>query len=65
MAKQSKTLEQSLEQLNVIMEELDKEDISLEDSFKLYQDGMKLIKECNESIDKVEKKLMVLEEEGV
>lgn len=64
MAKQAKTLEQSFELLNQIMEELEKEDVTLEDSFRLYQEGMKLLKECNESIDKVEKKLMILEEDG-
>jgi exodeoxyribonuclease VII small subunit len=64
MAKQAKTLEQSFEMLNQIMEDLEKEDVSLEDSFRLYQDGMKLLKECNDSIDKVEKKLMILEEDG-
>ncbi len=64
MAKQAKTVEQSFEALNLIMEELEKEDVTLEDSFRLYQEGMKLLKECNDSIDKVEKKLMILEEEG-
>ncbi len=62
MAKQTKTLEQTFEQLETIMEELEKEEISLEDSFRLYQEGMKLLKECNDSIDKVEKKLLILEE---
>ena len=62
MAKQVKTLEQTLEQLEAVMGELEKEDVSLEDSFRLYQEGMKLLKECNDSIDKVEKKLMILEE---
>ncbi|MDD5937011.1 MAG: exodeoxyribonuclease VII small subunit [Clostridiales bacterium] len=62
MAKQAKTLEQTFEQLEAVMEELEKEEISLEDSFRLYQEGMKLLKECNDSIDKVEKKLMILEE---
>ena len=28
---------------------------------KKYEDGMKLIKKCNETIDKVEKKLTVVE----
>lgn len=64
MAKQAKTLEQSFELLNQIMEELEKEEVTLEDSFRLYQEGMKLLKECNDSIDKVEKKLMILEEDG-
>ncbi len=64
MAGKSKGLEKSLEQLNDILSNLEKEDISLEDSFALYQEGMKLLKQCNESIDKVEKQLMILEEEG-
>ena len=40
--------------------------LTLEESFKKYQEGMKLIKNCNDSIDKVEKKLIVIsqEEEG-
>lgn len=62
MAKQTKTIEQSFEQLEEIMQQLEKEDLPLEESFKLYQNGMRLLKECNEAIDKVEKKLIVLEE---
>lgn len=64
MAGKSKGLEKSLEQLNDILSNLEKEDISLEESFTLYQEGMKLLKQCNESIDKVEKQLIILEEEG-
>ncbi len=64
MAGKSKGLEKSLEQLNDILANLEKEDISLEESFALYQEGMKLLKQCNESIDKVEKQLIILEEEG-
>lgn len=64
MAKQTKSLEQSFDMINQIMVELEKEDVTLEDSFRLYQEGMKLLKECNESIDKVEKKLLILEEDG-
>lgn len=36
-------------------------DMTLEDSFKKYEEGMKLIKNCSNSIDRVEKKLIVLE----
>ena len=53
------------QQLNHIIEQLEQEEISLEDSFRLYQTGMKLIKTCNASIDKVEKKIIVLEKEDV
>ena len=61
MAKSTKTLEEFLK-LDQVIEQLEKEEITLEDSFKLYTDGMKLLKECNDSIDKVEKKLIVLNE---
>ncbi|NLK75829.1 MAG: exodeoxyribonuclease VII small subunit [Clostridiales bacterium] len=57
-------LEDAFERLNHIMEELEKPDISLENSFNLYQEGMKLIKVCNTSIDKVEKELIILNEKG-
>ena len=57
-------LEESFEKLNHILEELEKPDIALEDSFTLYQEGMKLLKSCNDSIDKVEKELIILSENG-
>lgn len=62
MAK-AKSLEESMEELELIMKELEREDIALEDSFKLYNNGMKVLKNCNDAIDKVEKKLVILEEE--
>ena len=57
-------LEESFEKLNHVMEELEKSDVSLENSFTLYQEGMKLLKSCNDSIDKVEKELIILSESG-
>ncbi|MBO5483885.1 MAG: exodeoxyribonuclease VII small subunit [Lachnospiraceae bacterium] len=57
------SLEESFEQLDEIIQELQGGDMTLEDSFKKYEEGMKLIKNCNDAIDKVEKKLIVLEEE--
>lgn len=59
MAKE-KSLEASMEALEEVIAKLEEEDTSLEDSFKLYQSGMKLLKECNNAIDRVEKKLIVL-----
>ena len=38
--------------------------ISLEDSFLLYQQGITKLKHCNDKIDAVEKKLLILNEEG-
>lgn len=62
MAKAEKSLESSFEELNSIITRLEQDDLSLEDSFGLYNEGMKLLKKCNDSIDKVEKKLTVLSE---
>lgn len=57
---QTKTLEQSLDELCEIIAKMDREDISLEESFKLYNQGIKLCKTCNDKIDKVEKQLEII-----
>lgn len=57
-------LEEAFDKLDSIIKELEKPDISLENSFALYQEGMKLLKACNDSIDKVEKELIILSENG-
>lgn len=60
-----KTLQDVLEELDEVTEALGKEQVSLEDSFDLYHKGMKLLKDCNDKIDRVEKKMKILEENGV
>ncbi|MBP3568820.1 MAG: exodeoxyribonuclease VII small subunit [Lachnospiraceae bacterium] len=59
------SLEQSLEQLEQVMEELGSPELSLEESFAKYKQGMDLLLKCNQAIDKVEKELMILEENGI
>lgn len=63
MAKEQ-TLEQTFEKLEDTIGKLEQEDISLEESFKLYKEGMKLIRSCNDRIDKVEKEVLKLNEDG-
>ena len=58
------TLEELFVQLEDAIRKMEKEDIPLEDSFSLYHKGMDMLKLCNEKIDKVEKKMLVLDEEG-
>lgn len=62
MEKEEKTLETSFGELNEIISKLENEEISLEESFRLYQEGVELLKFCNNSIDKVEKQLIILGE---
>lgn len=64
MARTAKTLENSFEELDEVVKKLEEEDIGLEDSFKLYNQGMKLLKNCSDSIDRIEKKIIVLNENG-
>ena len=47
------SLEESFEQLDDIIGQLQSGDMTLDDSFQKYQEGMKLIKNCNDAIDKV------------
>ena len=56
-----KSIEEIFEELDQIMEKMEAPDTSLEDSFTFYEAGMKLIRACGEKIDKVEKKIMVLQ----
>ena len=63
-AKNELTLEEAFARLEEVTRMLEDEDISLEQSFAVYQKGMELLKYCNESIDRVEKKVLVLNGEG-
>lgn len=58
------TIEQTFEALDGIMEKLEDSATSLEESFACYEEGMKLVRACGEKIDKVEKKLMILQGGG-
>lgn len=64
MAEERMTLEEAFAQLEQVTKTLEDESISLEESFAVYQKGMQLLRYCNESIDKVEKKVLVLNGEG-
>lgn len=59
-----KSLEEVFEQLDEIIENLEETTVSLEDSFQLYNKGMELLKICNDKIDTVEKKMLILDENG-
>ena len=58
------TLDETFERLETAIGKLEQEDISLEESFRVYKEGMKLIQSCNEKIDKVEKEVLKLNGDG-
>lgn len=58
------SLEELMTEIEDISEKMDEKEISLEDSFLLYEEGMKKLKMCNDRIDQVEKKMLMINEEG-
>lgn len=62
--RQDVSLEETFEQIEAIINQMEQTDVSLEDSFKLYQSGIEKLKTCNELLDSVEKKMLVMKENG-
>lgn len=62
--RQKLSLEEAFLEIEDVIARLETEEITLEESFQEYDKGMKLLKYCNEAIDKVEKKVLQLNEEG-
>ena len=57
-------LEEMFDRLDQVIGTLEGEDVALEEAFGLYDQGMKLIRRCNQTINEVEKKILVLDENG-
>ena len=62
--KEEKTLEEAFSELDVLADKLEDRETSLEDSFRLYKQGMGLLKFCNDKLDTVEKKMLQRNEDG-
>ena len=58
------SLEELFQSLEETIRRMEAEDVSLEDSFTLYHKGIDTLRMCSERIDEVEKKMLVLDEEG-
>ena len=54
-------IEENFEKLEQIIQKMQSDEVSLDESFALYQDGIKLVKESNEQIEKIEQEIKVLE----
>ena len=66
MAKTKKepSLEETFQELETIIEKMQDREVTLEDSFSLYEQGIQKLKFCNEKIDHVEKKMLLLNKQG-
>lgn len=61
----TRTLEENFEEIEEILQVLSTDDISLEEAFSAYKNGMEILKTCNEQIDQVEKKVLMLNADNV
>ena len=57
------TLEEIFGEMEGLLEALESREISLEDSFEKYKEGMALLKAAGEKIDTVEKAMLVLNDQ--
>lgn len=58
------SLEEAFGQLEEVIAHLETEEITLEESFREYNRGMRLLQQCNTAIDQVEKKVLQINEDG-
>ncbi|MCR5837138.1 MAG: exodeoxyribonuclease VII small subunit [Lachnospiraceae bacterium] len=58
------TIEEGFDKLNDIIGKMEDGEVSLDESFKLYNEGINLVKICNDKIDFVEKQIKLLEKDG-
>lgn len=56
-----KSIEEELVGLEKMIRQLESQEISLEESFQLYEQGMKLVRKINTRIDAVEAQVLRIE----
>lgn len=62
MNQQNKTFEQSMQRLEQIVRAMERGDIALEESLKLFQEGTELVRSCGKLLEEAElqvKKIMM------
>ncbi len=56
-------IEENFKELDEILEKMQDEEVSLDESFEMYKKGIEIVKDSNEQIEKIEKQIEVLEED--
>ena len=63
-AEKKLSIEEAFSEIDDKIKALENDDISLEDSFKEYQQGMELLKYCHQAIAEVEQKVQKIAQNG-
>lgn len=56
----NKSFEEMMQNLEAIAKDLESGDLSLDDSVKKFEEGMKISKECSKILEDAEKKITIL-----
>lgn len=59
-----RSLEETFMELDALIAQMEQPGQSLDESFRLYQQGTEKLKLCNQMLDEVEKKMQVLAADG-
>lgn len=59
-----KTFEEAMKELEQVVAELEKGDLSLDNAISKFESGIKLSKECESKLEKAEKKINMLVNDG-
>ena len=60
----AKTFESSLAELEKIVEQLESGEMPLEESLKLFENGVRLSRECRERLNEAERRIEILIKDG-
>ena len=63
-AEDDRSLEELFAEAEELIGRMEEPELSLEDAFSAYEQGMRIIRACNSRIDQVEKKMLVMNAEG-
>ena len=59
------SIEDNFKQLEEILNNMQKEDVTLDNAFELYKEGLELVKDCNDQIETIEKKIKIIGEDDI
>lgn len=62
--KEAKSIEETFGELDILAQKLEDRDTPLEESFRLYRQGMELLRDLSGRLDTVEKKMLQMNEDG-
>jgi exodeoxyribonuclease VII small subunit len=60
MARKSNEFEKAFQQLEMIVKRLESEEMPLDESLQLFEEGIRLSRFCNQKLEEVEKKIELI-----